>query len=80
MSPEVIKLNLESEICPYTIIKSIKKCEEIKEGLDSGGQILEVTVEHSPVQDNFPGEFQRRGYRVDFNKIDNAKWVVTIKK
>ena len=52
----------------------------MKEGLDSGEQVLEVTISHSPEQDNFAVEFRRRGYTVEFEKTDNLTWVVTVKK
>lgn len=80
MKPEIIKLNLENEICPYTLITAIKKSEEIESDLKSGRKILEVIVDHPPVVDNFPEEFARRGYQVDIEKIGSAKWKLTIKK
>jgi len=69
MSPEIEILNLENEICPYTLIYAVQKAEEIKEDLDSGRKILQVIVEHPPVIDNFPDEFGRRGYRVEIEKV-----------
>lgn len=36
MNPETVKLNVEGEIFPYPLIKTIKKAEEIKEDLESG--------------------------------------------
>ena len=80
MSPEIEILNLENEICPYTLIYAVQKAEEIKEDLDSGRKILQVIVEHPPVIDNFPDEFGRRGYRVEIEKVGSAQWTVNIQK
>ena len=80
MSPEIEVLNLENEICPYTLIYAVQRAEQIKAELDSGQKILQVIVEHPPVIDNFPNEFERRGYQVDIEKVGNAQWTVNIKK
>ena len=80
MSPEIIRLNLEGEICPYTLILAIKKSKEIKGDLTAGKKILEVIVDHPPIVDNFPEEFGRRGYRVEIKKTGSANWLVRIKK
>jgi len=80
MEPEIIKLNLEGEICPYTLILSIRKAEEIKKDLDTGIKILEIIVDHPPIVDNFPEEFSRRGYRVEIKKIGLSNWLVRIIK
>ena len=80
MNKEIVKLNLEGEICPYTLILAIKKSEEIGNDLKTGRKILEVLVDHPPVTDNFPGEFQSRGYQVNIEKIGSGEWKVIIKK
>jgi len=80
MEPEIVKLNLENEICPYTLITAIKKSEEIEDDLKSGRKILEIIVDHPPVVDNFPDEFERRGYQIDIKKTGSAKWKLIIKK
>ena len=80
MEPEIVQLNLEGEICPYTLILTIRKSKEIKVDLDSGKKILEILVDHSPTTDNFPSEFSKRGYQVDIKKLGSGRWKVTIKK
>jgi TusA-related sulfurtransferase len=80
MDPEIIKLNLEGEICPYTLITAIKKSEEIEKDLRTNKKILEVLVDHPPVVDNFSTEFQSKGYQVEIKKLSPAKWQVIIKK
>jgi len=80
MEPKVVQLNLEGEICPYTLTTAIKKSEEIKGDLKAGEKILQVLVDHPPVVDNFPTEFQGRGYQVEIKKLSPAKWQVVIKK
>lgn len=77
---EIIKLNLEGEICPYTLIRTIRKVEEIEKDLKSGGKILEVAYDHPPVSDNVSVEFQKRGFRVEIKKTGAAKWQIIIKK
>jgi TusA-related sulfurtransferase len=79
MEPEVVNLNLEGEICPYTLILALKKVKEIESDLRSGKKILKLIIDHPPAVDNFPGELQKRGFKTEFEKIETAKWVVTIK-
>jgi len=81
MNPtKTVKLNIEGEICPYTLIQTVRKVEEIEEDLKSGRKILEVIYDHPPVVDNIPVEFQKRGFQVEIKKTGVAKWQVIIKK
>jgi len=80
MTAEIIKFNLEGEICPYTLIRTIKKVEELKEGLETKEKILEVIYDHPPVVDNIPAEFQKRSFQVEVREIGTAKWRIIIKK
>ena len=80
MGEEVVKLNLQGEICPYTLTRAIKKVTEIEEGLKAGSKVLEVVVDHHPIVDNYPAEFSRRGYQVEIEKIGPANWLARIKK
>lgn len=79
-TPQIIKLNLEGEICPYTLIRTIKKVEEIKGDLQIGRKILEVIYDHPPAVDNIPTEFHKRGFQIEIKKTGMAKWQVIIKK
>ena len=79
MKAQVVKLNLEGELCPYTLILAIKKSEEIADDLKSGKKILEIMVDHPPIVDNFPEEFKNRGYKVKIKKLGSAEWLATIK-
>lgn len=80
MTPEIIKLNLEGEICPYTLIRTLNKAKEIKYDLESGKKILEVIYDHPPAADNVPTEFQKHGLRAKVEKTGNARWKITIQK
>jgi len=80
MDKDIVQLNLENEICPYTLIKALKKSKEIENDLKSGNKILEVIVDHPPTIDNFPEEFKKRGYQVEIKKVGAAKWGIVIKK
>lgn len=80
MNPEIVKLDLEGEICPYTLIRTIKKVEDIREDLLSKRKVLEVTYDHPPVIDNIPGEIQKRGFQVSIEKIGPARYRGMIKK
>lgn len=75
---KTIKLNLEGEICPYTLTRTVRKVEEIKESLESGKAKLEVIYDHPPIVDNIPIEFQRRGFQVKVEKIGRGKWKTII--
>lgn len=80
MKQKVVKLNVEGEICPYPLIMTIKKIQEIKDGLELKEKILEVVTDCPPTIENIPAEFQRRGFKVNVEKISAARWRVTIKK
>lgn len=71
-------LNLENEICPYTLIQALKKADSIDKELRNGEKKLRILVDHPPVVDNFPAEFKSRGFKVNVEKIDQAKWSVTV--
>lgn len=78
--PEIIEFNIEGETCPYPLILTIRKVEEIKPGLDSGKQLLEVITDCLSASYNIPLEFRKRGYQVGVKKIDKTKWRIIIQK
>ncbi len=80
MNTEIVKLNLEGEICPYPLIRTIKKVEELKEDLELGKKILEVIIDHPPALETIPSELKKRGFQVEIKKIDRVKWQILIKK
>lgn len=80
LNQEIIKLNIEGEICPYPLIKTIQKYQEIKEDLERGKKILEVLTDHPPASENIPREFIKRGFQVIVEKLGPAKWKIIIKK
>ncbi len=71
-------LNLENEICPYTLIQALKKADLMDEELRNGKKKLQILVDHPPAVDNFPAEFKNRGFKVKVEKIDQAKWSVIV--
>lgn len=75
---EIVKLNLEQEICPYTLIEALKKTKELEKEIRAGLVLLEVSIDHPPATDNFPAEFSKRGYKLSIKKIGSAKWLVFI--
>ena len=80
MNLKTVKLDLEGEICPYTLIRTVKKVEEIKKDLESGEKILEVHYDHPPIVDNIPAELQKRGFKVEIREIGRARWQAIIRK
>lgn len=72
------QLNLEGEICPYTLIKTIKKVNELEKELRAGEKVLKVYIDHPPAVDNLPEEFEAKGYKVETEKLDSGDWEVTI--
>lgn len=80
MEPEIIKLNLEGEICPYPLISTLKKVDEIKDDLASGKKILEVSIDHPAALETIPIEIRKRGFSVEIKQIETAKWEIIIKK
>ena len=78
MKPEIVELNLEGEICPYTLIKTIRKSVEIDGELKVGSKALKVMVDHFQATDNFSHEFRGRGFKVKIEKVGSSKWTVII--
>jgi TusA-related sulfurtransferase len=76
---ETITLNLEGEICPYTLVKTLKKIKEVEEKLKKGS-ILKVIVDHHPAVENIPLEVKKRGFQVEYQKLEAGKWEVIIKR
>lgn len=77
---EIVKLNLEGEICPYPLIISLKKWEEIKEDLEAGRKILEIITDHPLSLQSIPLEFEKKGFKPIIEKIGPDKWKIIIKK
>lgn len=75
---EIVKLNLEQEICPYTLIGALKKAKELEKEIRAGLIVLEISIDHPPATDNFPAEFSKRGYKLSIKKIGSAKWLVSV--
>ncbi len=80
MVAEVVRLDLQGEICPYTLTRAVQKVQELREKLEKGQIVLEVLVDHHPVIDNYPAEFSRRGFKVDIEKMGGGCWVAKIYK
>jgi len=78
--PEIVKLNLEGEVCPYPLIMSIKKGKEIKKDLEAGKKVLEIIIDHPPSLETIPLRFKKEGFLVKTEKIGAAKWKIIIKK
>lgn len=76
----MVTLNLEGEICPYPLILTLRKVEEMGEDLAAGRKILEVTTDHPVALETIPIEIRKRGFSVEIQQIGAAKWKMTIKK
>ena len=75
---EIIKLDLEQEICPYTLIGALKKAKELEKDIRAGLVVLEISIDHPPATDNFPAEFSKRGYKLTIKKVGPAKWLAFV--
>lgn len=75
---EIIKLNLEGEICPYTLILTLKKVQEEERNLREGKKILEVYIDSPATIENIPFELKKRGFNVEIQKLTNLKCKITI--
>lgn len=80
MNQEKIQLNLTGELCPYPLILSLKKYQELKNDVNSGKKILEIITDCLSAIDNIPTEYKKRGFKVDVQKIEAGKWKIIIKK
>ena len=80
MEKTTTKLNLEGEICPYPLISTIKKVEEMEKDLREERKILEVITDCAPTIENIPFELERRNFKVEIKKIEPLKWKIIIKK
>jgi len=80
MSQEIIQLNLEGELCPYPLILSLKKYNQIKEDINSGKKILEIITDCVAAIENIPFEYKKRGFNVNTEKVKAGTWKITIKK
>lgn len=80
MEEKIVQLNLEGEICPYPLIISLKKFQEIKKEVEAGEKIMEIITDCPPAAENVPAEYKKRGLDAKIEKIDISKWKIIIKK
>ena len=76
---EIVKLNMEGEICPYPLIEAIKKAKDIDKDLKTGKKTLQIIVDCLHATENIPAEFHKRGLISEIEKIGAAKWRIIIK-
>ena len=69
-------VDLKSEVCPYTFIKSKLAMEEI-----GPGQVLEIIVDHLPAAENVPRSMENEGHEIlDVTQKNQTDWSITVRK
>lgn len=70
------RLDLKGEVCPYTMVKTILVLEQMKPG-----QVLEVTVDHSPAAEDVPRSLANRGHSVlEVRQTEGEVWNIKVRK
>lgn len=65
MPEETIKLDLVTEVCPWTLLHTLKAVNENKEKLRSGKAKLVVKIDHKPATVTIPHAVVKMGYTVE---------------
>ncbi len=72
----VTELDLRGEVCPYTLVKTKLKIEEIEYGEE-----LIVIFDHAPAVDNVPRSLKNEGHKIlGIEKKGDHLWKVRIHK
>ncbi len=70
------ELDLRGEVCPYTLVKTKLKLEEIE-----CGEELIVIFDHAPAVENVPSNLKNDGHKIlGIEKEDDHLWKVRIRK
>lgn len=78
MPEEIIKLDLVAEVCPWTLLHTLKAVNENKEKLRSGKARLVVTIDHKPATVTIPHAVVKMGYAVEMKEV-GPLYEITIK-
>jgi tRNA 2-thiouridine synthesizing protein A len=72
----VTELDLRDEVCPYTLVKTKLKLEEIESGDE-----LSVTFDHAPAVENVPRSLKNEGHKIlGIEQKGEHLWNVRIRK
>ncbi|MBU4374310.1 MAG: sulfurtransferase TusA family protein [Euryarchaeota archaeon] len=72
----VTELDLKGEVCPYTLVKTKLKLEELE-----SGEELAVILDHAPAVENVPRSLKNEGHKVlRIEQNGDHLWKVRIRK
>ena len=70
------KLDIRSEVCPYTLVKSKLGVEAIEVG-----QIIEILLDYPEASTSIPKAMLNYGHSVlKVDKINEKEWIVQVRK
>lgn len=70
------ELDLKSEVCPFTFVKSKLMIEQM-----DLGQVLKVILDYKPSVENVPKSFQDEGQEVlEVKQVADNLWEVYVRK
>jgi TusA-related sulfurtransferase len=72
-------LDVRGMICPFPLLKTLKRLEEIKEDILKGGLVLRVITDHPPATRTIPFEVSKRGLKVSVEKKEKGVYEILIK-
>lgn len=70
------ELNLRSEVCPYTFVKSKLALEEVE-----SGQVIRIIVDNDESGENVPRSLADEGHQVlEVRKLNESDWAIIVRK
>ncbi len=72
-----VKLDLRGQICPATLLMSLKRLNEMKGELGSGASRLTILTDHRDATVTVPEAASNMGYAVSVEKQDRH-YVITV--
>lgn len=69
MPEEIIKMDITKEVCPSTLLITLKAVNENKEKLRKGKAKMVVTLDHKPATQTIPYAVTKMGYTAKVRKL-----------
>lgn len=80
MSIEVIEHNICGQICPSSLLLSLKEINKLKSKIKSGAVCLKIITDNRDAINTIPSAVEMMGFDVEVSKDEQSRYVITIKK
>ncbi len=78
-TPENIEFDIRGQICPSSLLTTLKELNSLKQEIKSGQVIITVKTDNRDATVTIPETATNMGYEVNINKKDDY-YIITIQK